>query len=93
LKSDELEDVAGKKPHPMHEDQVYEILKGNRFRFTLDNFEQYSAETRKIAERIFKRSEVNIERGVETIEQNLKEVEEPQYRSILLMRLFQVAIE
>lgn len=69
------------------------VLKGHRFKFSLDNFEQYSSESRKIAERILKRSEVNLDRGVETIKQHLEDVQEPQYRSVLLMRLFQVAIE
>jgi hypothetical protein len=40
LNSEELEDVAGKKPSPMTEEYVIEILKGNRFKFSLDsNFE------------------------------------------------------
>lgn len=50
------------------------VLKGHRFKFSLDNFEQYSSESRKIAERILKRSEVNLERGVETIKQHLEDV-------------------
>ena len=40
-----------------------------------------------------KRSTVDILRGVSTLKQHLHEVAEPQYRSLILMRLIQVAIE
>eukprot|EP00347_Sterkiella_histriomuscorum_P006178 403353763 len=94
LNSEELEDVAGKKPTPMTEEQVMNVLKGHRFKFSLDShFEQYSTESRKIAEKILKRSEVNLQRGIETIKQHLQDVQEPQYRSVFLMRLLQVSIE
>ena len=93
LSSEELDDVAGKKPFPMDADSMIEVLKGNRFKFTLDNYEQYLVESRKIAEKILKRSEVNIQKGVQTIQEYLHEANEPQYRSIFLMRLFQVALE
>jgi translation initiation factor IF-1 len=48
---------------------VMEILKGNRFRFSLDNghYKEYLVESRKIAEKILKRSVVNIELGLKTI--------------------------
>ena len=39
LNSEELEDVAGKKPEPMNESEMIDVLKGNRFTFTLDNYE------------------------------------------------------
>lgn len=77
LNSEELEDVAGKKPTPMTEEDVKAVLQGHRYRFNLDNFEQYSTESRKIAERILKRGEVNIERAIQTIKQHLEEVKEP----------------
>lgn len=72
----------------MTEEQVVDILKGHRFRFGLDGFEQYLAESRKIAERILKRTEVNMDKGIQTVKEHLSEVAEPQYRSVLLMRLF-----
>ena len=50
-------------------------------------------QSRKIAEKILKRSVVNIERGLETIISHFEEVSDPQYRSVFLMRLYQVAIE
>jgi hypothetical protein len=38
LKSEELDDVSGMaKPEPMTCEGVMEVLKGNRFRFSLDN--------------------------------------------------------
>lgn len=39
LNSDELDDVAGKKPLPMTEEEVIDILKGHRFKFSLDNYQ------------------------------------------------------
>lgn len=42
LNSEELEDVAGKKPKPMTQEKAMKILKGHRFRFGLEGFEQYS---------------------------------------------------
>ena len=73
LKSEELDDVAGtSKPEPMTPDSVMDILKGNRFRFSLDNghYKDYLIESRKISEKILKRSVVNIERGLETIKEH-----------------------
>ena len=67
---------------------MIEVLKGHRFKFTLDNYETYLIESRKIAEKILKRAEVNIEKGAETIKEHLHDVSEPQYRSIFLMRLY-----
>lgn len=97
LNSEELDDVVGgsQKPQPMDSDSIMELLKGNRFKFSLDNghFKEYLIESRRIAEKILKRSVVNIERGLQTIQEHLKEVNEPQYRSVFLMRLYQVAIE
>jgi hypothetical protein len=94
LKQDELEDIGG-KPDAMDSDQLMDILKGNKFRFSLDqdHVKEYLIEARKIAEKILKRSVVNIDRGVQTIIEHLTEVNEPQYRSVFLMRLYQVAIE
>lgn len=40
-----------------------------------------------------KRSVVDLDRAQLTLEAHLNEVYEPQYRSLILMRLFQVAIE
>lgn len=37
LKSEELDDVQGGKPEAMTPEKVMEILKGNKFRFSLDN--------------------------------------------------------
>lgn len=53
----------------MTSESVMEVLKGNRFKFSLDNgdFKEYMIESRKIAEKILKRSVVNIERGLKTI--------------------------
>jgi hypothetical protein len=96
LKSEELDDVAGTaKPEPMTCEGVMDVLKGNRFRFSLDNghYKEYLIESRKIAEKILKRSVVNIERGLQTIQEHFVEVSDPQYRSVFLMRLYQVALE
>ena len=97
LKSEELDDVVGgyEKPRPMDSDQIMDLLKGNKFKFSLDHghFNEYLIEARRIAEKILKRSVVNIDRGLQTIQEHLKEVNEPQYRSVFLMRLYQVAIE
>lgn len=92
LISDELDDV---KPAQMDSDQLMHLLKGNKFHFSLnkDHVNEYLIEARKIAEKILKRSVVNIERGISTIEEHITEVSEPQYRSVFLMRLYQVAIE
>ena len=70
LKSEEMDDVSGfEKPKPMDTDSVMEILKGNRFKFSLDNgnFKEYLIEARRIAEKILKRSVVNVHRGLATI--------------------------
>jgi hypothetical protein len=50
----------------MNSESVMEVLKGNRFRFSLENgnFKDYLIESRKISEKILKRSVVNIERGL-----------------------------
>ena len=91
LKSEEMDDVSGlEKPKPMDSDSVMEILKGNRFKFSLDNgnFKEYLIEARRIAEKILKRSVVNVHRGLATIQEHLKEASEPQYRSVFLMRLY-----
>jgi hypothetical protein len=66
------------------------LLKGNKFKFSLDNehFEEYLIEARRIAEKILKRSVVNIDRGLQTIQEHLTKVNEPQYRSVFLMRLY-----
>jgi hypothetical protein len=96
LKADELDDVNGmSKPEAMTPESVMEILKGNRFKFSLDNehFKDYMIKARKIAEKILKRNVVNIQRGLSTIQEHLNEVSEPQYRSVFLMRLYQVALE
>ena len=91
LKSEEMDDVSGlEKPKPMDSDSVMEILKGNRFKFSLDNshYKEYLIDARKIAEKILKRSVVNIERGLATIQEHLREANEPQYRSVFMMRLY-----
>jgi hypothetical protein len=96
LKSDELDDVTGlEKPKPLDSEAIMEVLKGNKFKFSLDhgNFKEYLVQSRKISELILKRSVVNIERGLATIEDHLEQVNEPQYRSVFLMRFYQVAIE
>ena len=74
----------------MESEQIMEILKGNRFRFSLDSEHEkdYLIEARRISEKILKRSSVDIEKGFATIEEHLTEVYEPQYRSVFLMRLF-----
>jgi hypothetical protein len=83
------------KPEPMTSESVMDVLKGNRFRFSLDNghYKDYLIESRKIAEKILKRSTVNIDRGLQTIREHFKEVSDPQYRSVFLMRLYQVGLE
>jgi len=91
LQSEELDDVSGlEKPRPMDCEAVMDILKGNRFKFSLDHghYKEYLIQARRIAEKILKRSVVNVERGVQTIKEHLKEVSEPQYRSVFLMRLY-----
>ena len=77
----------------MDPDSVIEVLKGHKFTFSLDNMKQYVVDTRRIAEKILKRSKVNIENGSGMIESHLVEMHEPQYRTIFIMRLLQVAIE
>jgi hypothetical protein len=74
----------------MTAERLMEVLKGNHFRFSLDNshYKDYLIEARKISEKILKRSSVNIERGLKTIQDHLKEVNEPQYISVFLMRLY-----
>ena len=68
LNSEELDDFVGgaDKPRPMDSDQIMVLLKGNKFKFSLDNehFEEYLIEARRIAEKILKRSVVNIDRGM-----------------------------
>jgi len=96
LKSDELDDVTGlERPKPLYSEAIMEVLKGNRFKFSLDhgNFKEYLVQSRKISELILKRSVVNIERGLATIEDHFDKVSEPQYRSVFLMRFYQVSIE
>lgn len=97
LKSEELDDVVGgsEKPRPMDSDQIMVQLKGNKFKFSLDNehYQEYLIEARRIAEKILKRTVVNIDRGLQTIQEHLTKVSEPQYRSVFLMRLYQVSIE
>ena len=96
LKSDELDDVTGlERPKPLDSEAIMEVLKGNRFKFSLDhgNFKEYLVQSRKISELILKRSVVNIERGLATIEDHFDKVSEPQYRSVFLMRFYQVSIE
>ena len=79
----------------MDSDQIMVQLKGNKFKFSLDNehYQEYLIEARRIAEKILKRTVVNIERGLQTIQEHLTQVSEPQYRSVFLMRLYQVSIE
>lgn len=74
----------------MDSDSIMELLKGNKFKFSLDHghFKEYLIEARRISEKILKRSVVNIDRGLQTIKDHLLEVNEPQYRSVFLMRLF-----
>lgn len=95
-KSEELDDVSGmSKPEPMTCESVMDVLKGNHFRFSLDNghFKDYLIESRKIAEKILKRSIVNIDRALQTIREHFNKVSDPQYKSVFLMRLYQVGIE
>ena len=66
MKADELDDITGSsKPESMTPETVMEVLKGNKFRFSLENgdYKQYLTDSRKIAEKILKRSVVNIDRG------------------------------
>jgi formylmethanofuran dehydrogenase subunit A len=96
LKSDELDDIMGEtKPRQMDTESVMEVLKGNKFTFSLDgeHYSDYLIEARVIAEKILKRAHVKIERGLITIKDHLSKVSEPQYKSVFLMRLFQVALE
>jgi hypothetical protein len=39
MNADELDDVSGEKPQPMTEEQVITVLKGHKFRFTLQNYQ------------------------------------------------------
>jgi formylmethanofuran dehydrogenase subunit A len=67
LKSDELDDATGQyKPKPMDTDSMMEVLKDHKFRFSLDgdHLKEYLSEARRIAEKILKRTHVNIERGL-----------------------------
>jgi hypothetical protein len=61
----------------MTEEDIMEVLKGHRFTFSLANYEQYLTESRKIAEKILKRSEVDIKRAVVSLKDHLHEVKEP----------------
>jgi hypothetical protein len=94
LTSEELDDVSGfGKPSPMSPESVTEAIKGNKFRFSLGsngnhNYSDYLIEARKISEWILKRSSVNLERGLATIVKHLTDVNEPQYSSVFLMRLY-----
>ena len=93
LDSEELDDVGGAKPQPLDEESAIKILKGHKFKFSLDGYLEYMVDSRRIGEQILKRTVVDIDRAVQTLEAHLNEVQEPQYRSLILMRLFQVAIE
>jgi hypothetical protein len=67
LQSEELDDVAGQsKPEPMTTDSLVPQLKGNHFRFSLESshFSGYLIDARVIAEKILKRTTVNIELGL-----------------------------
>jgi hypothetical protein len=79
----------------MTSESLMELFKGSKFRFSLDSdhVREYLIDARKIAEKILKRSEVKIERGLATIDEHFTKVSEPQYKSVFLMRLYQVAIE
>ena len=67
------------KPDPMNPESVMDLLKGNRFRFSLDgeNYKDYLLEARRISEKILKRSAVNVERAIETIIEHFNEVSDP----------------
>jgi len=82
----------------MTPEQVESLLKGHRFRFSLGTSDgpqvkDYLIEARKISEKILRRSVVNLEKGFATIQEHLVLVNEPQYHSVFLMRLFQVSLE
>lgn len=93
LQAEEIDDVAGSIPKPLDEEFVIELLKGNKFRFSLDNYQAYSADSRKITEQILKFESFDFDESFNTISEHLKEHSEPQYRSVFIMRLIQVGIE
>ena len=60
LEQDEIDDVVGAKPEPMDEEYVMDVLKGNKFSFTLPHYEEYMVESRKVVEEILKANEFNL---------------------------------
>lgn len=81
LSQEEFDDVAG-VPAPMTPEQVMDLLKGHRFRFSLGTsdgpqIKDYLIEARKISEKILRRSVVNLEKGLATIQDHLALVNEP----------------
>ena len=77
MTAEELDDVSGDRPDSMTEEQIIDILKGHKFRFHLDNYQQYSLESRKITEQILKFEEFKLESACDTLEEHLKEFQEP----------------
>jgi hypothetical protein len=63
----------------MNPEQLIELFKGCKFRFSLDadHVKEYLIIARKISEKILKRSEVQIDRGIATIKEHLNDVNEP----------------
>lgn len=68
IKSEELDDVTvgDSKPKPMDTDSMMDLLKGHHFKFHLEreHVKDYLIEARRISEKIFKRTIVNIDRGL-----------------------------
>ena len=57
------------------------------------NYEEYLIESRKICKKIMTVIEFNLDAAVKTVQDHFIDVKEPQYKSLFLMRLFQVCIE
>lgn len=87
--SEELDGIAT-ATEPLNPEQLMDLFKGCKFTFSLDadHVKEYLIVARKISEKILKRTEVQIDRGIATIKEHLTEVYEPQYRSVFLMRLY-----
>lgn len=67
LLADELDDVEGGLPEPMDEKWMMEVLQGHKFKFTLENHQQYLHDSRSILEQILKCQDFDIHKCLETI--------------------------
>ena len=93
INADEIDDVAGTRPKPLDEDFVIGLLKGHKFTFSLQNYQAFSQESRKVTESVLKFEKFDFDESANALAAHLKEVETPQYRSVFIMRLLQVGIQ